>query len=904
MNARASNSAGAPPDPLSASLKLPSGARFYKCALQVNPYQYLVDQGRQTKFKDEATYNQSMAQACRERGIEVAAVTDHHNVKSALALSKALEKAGLHVFRGFEAKSKDGVHLLVLFDHDKSSDAIERHMGECGIRVGDPHNAPGKKDLEELLALASEWGAVCIAAHVVANGGLLTTLQGLTAIRSWQDRRLLACSIAGPVESVPANWRPVLENKNPEYRRERALAIVNAQDVDGPEQVGADGTWCWIKMSSVSVSGLRQAFLDPESRVRLAGDPEPEERAELVAMTWQGGFLDGAGIHFNENLNVLIGGRGAGKSTVIESLRYVLELEPLGDDAQQAHEGVLAKVLQSGTKLSLLVRAHRPAQHEYLIERTIPNPPVVRDRGDRDRVLPMRPRDVIPRVEVYGQHEISELTASPEKLTRLIERFVRRDDALARRKIELRKKLEQSRVRLMSTVKELAQIDEHLAALPAIEETLRRFQDAGLEQRLKERSLLVREDRILKTARNRAEPFREALDQLQKLVPIDRAFLSEKALEDLPGRNTLMEADAVVERLSAEIGKVCAQQRAALERFDQGLTGVQAKWDARKEEVQEAYEKILRELQKSKIDGQEFIRLRGQIEELRPLRERQTSLQKERTENEQLRRDLLAEWEDAGAEEFRALEKAAKKITKTKQLDGRVRVRVTFQGNKDALIKLLRDEIGSRLSETVDALRAKKDLSLKEFAAACRAGRSAVTKLLGVGGVQADNLAQASPDTLMRIEELDLPPTTAIELNVAPSGEDAEFKALGDLSKGQKATAVLLLLLLEADAPLIVDQPEDDLDNRFITENVVDMMRVEKRRRQFVFSTHNANIPVLGDAELILCLSAEGEAGKGHAEIRPEHMGSIDVEAVRHLVEEILEGGKEAFEMRRLKYGF
>jgi hypothetical protein len=81
-------------------------------------------------------------------------------------------------------------------------------------------------------------------------------------------------------------------------------------------------------------------------------------------------------------------------------------------------------------------------------------------------------------------------------------------------------------------------------------------------------------------------------------------------------------------------------------------------------------------------------------------------------------------------------------------------------------------------------------------------------------------------------------------------------------------------------------------------------MREEKRRRQFVFATHNANIPVLGDAELIVGLTPAGEANEGSAEIRPEHMGSIDSRPVRELVEELLEGGKDAFEMRRLKYGF
>jgi hypothetical protein len=156
----------------------------------------------------------------------------------------------------------------------------------------------------------------------------------------------------------------------------------------------------------------------------------------------------------------------------------------------------------------------------------------------------------------------------------------------------------------------------------------------------------------------------------------------------------------------------------------------------------------------------------------------------------------------------------------------------------------------------------------------------------------------------MAMEELDLPSTTRIELNVAGEGQPITWQALEDLSTGQKATAVLLLLLLESEAPLVVDQPEDDLDNRFITEGIVPKMREEKRRRQFIFATHNANIPVLGDAELIVGLRAAGEAGEGKAEIPSEHMGSIDARPVRELVEEVLEGGKEAFETRRLKYGF
>jgi hypothetical protein len=229
---------------------------------------------------------------------------------------------------------------------------------------------------------------------------------------------------------------------------------------------------------------------------------------------------------------------------------------------------------------------------------------------------------------------------------------------------------------------------------------------------------------------------------------------------------------------------------------------------------------------------------------------------------------------------------------------------VTVAGNRDPLVKLLREQVGGRLSEAIEAVQKHASLSLQELADACRAGRDVLNQKFGIPPSQADRLAQAPSEAIMRIEELDLPPTTRIELNTAAEGRPPNWQALEELSTGQKATAVLLLLLLESDAPLLVDQPEDDLDNRFITDGVVPKMREEKRRRQFIFATHNANIPVLGDAELILGLSPAGEAELGRAKINPEHMGSIDAGPVRELVEEVLEGGREAFEMRRLKYGF
>jgi hypothetical protein len=124
------------------------------------------------------------------------------------------------------------------------------------------------------------------------------------------------------------------------------------------------------------------------------------------------------------------------------------------------------------------------------------------------------------------------------------------------------------------------------------------------------------------------------------------------------------------------------------------------------------------------------------------------------------------------------------------------------------------------------------------------------------------------------------------------------------MSTGQKATAILLLLLLESDAPLILDQPEDDLDNRFIADSIVPAMRLAKRRRQFIFSSHNANISVLGDAEQIVGLQPVIDGGVERTIIAEEFCGSIDVPKIKNPVKNLLEGGQRAFTTRRAKYGF
>jgi len=717
----------------------------------------------------------------------------------------------------------------------------------------------------------------------------------------WRHPDLQACSLPGPISGAPDDVRPILENKNPDYTRERHVAVLNCQDVRSPEDLSKTATSCYVKMTAPTIEGLRQAFLDPGSRVRLLSDPAPEEHIEFLGLAWETeGFLRGCRLHFNENLNVLIGGRGSGKSTIIESLRYVLGIEPIGEDAKRVHNGIVQGVLRSGTKISLAVQSYRPDKRLFVIERTVPSPPRVID--DKGNVLPIKPLDVVRGVAVFGQNELSELARSPEKLTALLHRFIPTDPAHDTKVQELSDALAASRNEIGDCEDKIQKDQEALAALPGIQETLKRYREAGVEEKLKSQDLIIKAEGIVQAAKESLSPFTRVTGDLAALFPLSQDFLSDEALEGLPAQAELTSLRGTFSTFETAAKNALKALQTAVEMAEKAIGEVATKVASEKTATQADYEKTLRELQKERIDGSEFIRLLQDSTRLGPLNDRLTKAQQKLHEQLQNRRNELARWEDLKRERYQRLERAAKKVSK--ELPGRLRVTVAYGGNREPLSTLLKQAVGGRLSETIAAISEKTDLSVSALAVACRQGAAVITKEFGIPQTQADRLAQAGSKLPMLIEELELPHITEIELNVGPENAPPEWRKLDQLSTGQKATALLYLLLLESEGPLVVDQPEDNLDNRFISEGVVPKVRSEKRRRQFIFSTHNANIPVLGDAELILAMRVVGEAGDGHADVPPENMGAIDKKTVASLVEEILEGGKEAFETRRLKYGF
>ena len=388
------------------TLLQPAGAVFHRCALQVN----LHPDG------DAPSHAAAVVAKAVELGVSVLAV----NGPSGVAVFRtAAAGQGISLFPGFEMTSAEDIHVLCIYPPDTDEGQLEQFLGQLGVDRSASSADPSSVSFENVLTRVRIQGGVAIAAHAAPDGGLF---DGLSP-QAWRTEDLLAVRIPGPVEELPEDTRRILENRSADYRRvhlagdKQAVAVINAKDVTTAADLEDPAATCRIKMSEVSIEGLRQAFLDPDSRIRLNrqdGEAEAEAHTALLALAWEGGFLDGASISLNPNLNVLVGGHGAGKSTIIESLRYVLALDPVGEEAGKAHQGIVRHVLRSGTKVSLRVRCYRPATREYLIERTVPNPPVVRDENglvsslltrDIDRMTSMESLTFTEEFIKYGMGE-------------------------------------------------------------------------------------------------------------------------------------------------------------------------------------------------------------------------------------------------------------------------------------------------------------------------------------------------------------------------------------------------------------------------------------------------------------------------------------------------------------------
>jgi PHP family Zn ribbon phosphoesterase len=421
-------------------------ATFWKCALQVNPRSYIGRyQGRDHGLSEE-TYNKAIAQKCITNEIRVVGIADHGTVEGIEQLSAVLQDAGVVVLPGFEIASTEKVHMVCLFPEGTDVATLNKHLGNLNAPVAGRTTAPSSLGCIEISKRVHERGGFWYAAHVTGASGLLRLNQdggGLAHI--WCDcERVLAAQIPGDTASVEPKVQQILRNKNPDYKRSRPIALLNAKDVRAPEDLDDPASYSWVKMTVPSLEALELACRDPESRIRFSNEVNPAYYSRIERVAVRRGYLDDLEIELSPNLNALVGGRGTGKSTFIEAIRYALDLDPLGKDSERAHKGIIdANFAKEKASIELTVTSYQQNCDRYTVLRQHGDPAQVPD--ENGTVLKLSPSDILPTVEVYGQNELLAIVQDSGAKAKLLKRFLPNDDVERNELVRLKSALRQNR---------------------------------------------------------------------------------------------------------------------------------------------------------------------------------------------------------------------------------------------------------------------------------------------------------------------------------------------------------------------------------------------------------------------------------------------------------------------------
>lgn len=881
---------------------LPRGARFYRADLHVHSF------GGSHDVKDPLmTPEQIVAQAAEE-ALELIAVADHNEISSVAATLAAADSSRLLAIPAVELSTSQG-HILC---YAPTLDALQRFHAQLEFADRGTPNSRCRTAVLQCLDRLEEVGGFAILAHVDAAGGLEQVEPGGSPHKAdiICHRALLGVELKNAASLISyGSSDPDAERKKVGRLRIKRLGLGEMQylarvlnsDAHSLSALGrnanGDQRVTRFKMDVPSFEGLRLALEDADARVRLE-DEIPKAVPSILGVRFSGGFLDTQAIHFSQNLNCIIGGRGTGKSTTFEAVRC-LSAEPTSSE-----------VVDSDIwpqNLELLWQDEAGQQHS--LTRAFGGS--IEHSDD-----PFGPTSF--ELDCFGQGEAARISTqvntNPMALLNYLDRFIRVSEAIEAEN--------QCRDELLQLQTKIEAAESKVESIPQFEKALRitRQQIAALKT--------AKAEEII-TLQRQVEEERSVRAQIEARVSETSERVRQGAtsigslLRDLtePGDVSIgsAEFDSILSAADT-FDSGAAQSSAALQdRFQSFQKAADAQITAWKVKETAALRKI--EEKRKELEAQGLRLDMAYIKKLtRDEATHQTSLTNLKTWKphlEQLRKDRLAtlkrRWNarEHVATLRDAYARQASSVLDRELVNPKVSLKFMRDSYSPAATDLIITTMGWRTVQVSRAALLVEQLTIPALLKALDGNDpKPIMNLTTADGVKVFNKKDAIAIlerlgeqhvkfALERCEVHELP-KLVVTKRIDEGGSTRYVpRDFGKLSLGQQQSVLLALILCSSGShPLIVDQPEDNLDGEFIYHTLVPVLRRAKERRQIIVVTHNANIAVLGDAELIVVLKSGAE--KGMIVCR----GSIDNESTRSEACKILEGAREAFQRRARTYGF
>ena len=830
--------------------------------------------------------------------IDCVAITDHNSGDWIDDLKQALnhiEKTKpewyrpLYLFPGVEISAHGDVHILAIFGCERDRSYIDQLIGAVDYPGRKGHSdTVTNKSLIEVLNEICKRGGIAIPAHVDKTKGLFQ-VGGPTLEQSLNNENTYAMELCE--ESSP----------KPQIYTDKKLRWTEVKGSDTHSFSDSTfGTFTWIKMDTPSIDGLELALRDGVVSVKRNMDDIPNEPPSYfveeleISKSKHIGHTDPLRFQLSPFLNTIIGGRGSGKTTLLEFMRLVLERVKDLPDSMQQENGRYYNIeddalLTEESRIRLIYRRHG-TRYRLQWNAASPVPASLEKHEDGDwRSCRGEITSLFP-AYIYSQKQIFDIANEPSALLDIIDKAPEVDwDTSDEEYKRLVGEYKKTTNELTEATRKINRENELLGKSNDLASQIKHIEGSGHEkllQKYRKRQEQVTEFENVETQ------WRTMSLRLSKMKDeIAPAQFREENFSEHPDiLPDLRKANEKWRGISDKLDELAQEAMLVITQWQTEKNA--AVWMQGLESDMKQYESLSSELELQGIDPDKYSQLLKQREDIQKDLDSIFEFKSRAKKLEDNKKALLDQIED---NRTKLSEKRRKFLCNVLRDNPAVSIKVKTLGEDwDGVEKEMRRILNCK---------GRFDKDIEEFKKIYHKNwnkRIVNLKIAIQGILNGDRDAQDTrfasylkslTDESITDESIDNCmlwfPKDALEVTF---GENRQRIEQG--SPGQKTAALLAFILSYGDEPLLLDQPEDDLDNELIYNLIVEQLRKSKSRRQVIVATHNANIVVNGDAEMVLPLEMVDR------ETLVRHMSSIQNKQVRKAICDILEGGQQAFEQR------
>lgn len=664
------------------------------------------------------------------------------------------------------------------------------------------------------------------------------------------------------------------------------IACVRSSDAHHHDALSERQRATWVRVEKNTFGELKAALALSH---RVALNHTPPSHARVVGMHVVGAFVPNTWISLNDGLNALIGSKGSGKTALLECLRFVLNT-PIPKERQEEVRKHREHILGSGGYVECLVR-DSDSSCRLVVRRMDSNDRItITTEAGEARTVAATDGQVFP-ISILGWHEIESVADHASARVGILDRAGKPEEII-RAYSQIKESIVQARDALPLLQRQIRNLDKALKELWELRRkraTLSRLSEGKLSQLQDQYDWFLKAEERLKAIEVNAGTRRSQLPELMS----SRLDTSITPSPDNTLSAGLEDALRKLEAASADVKRIEGESAQSIDCRLSALVGEAQDSTALLGSAFQQFREVVYAPAVEKLSAEERQILTKQIQ-------------------------VLEETKRLPSVESECIEKMRELRTQAAQLhsfcNSICNLRDQIAESRSALVAVLNQELpGVQLEFRRSSNREARDRFQGNYPADGAGfigfvdrytGRDAYEKLRDMfAGLQSldidqdkwniqDQLTDAKfVDLLDVIDDDDI----GISLSVGRRG----LVPIQNLSAGQRCVAVFPLLLRNSRGPLVIDQPEDNLDNRYIADNIGPDLLVKKREQQYLVTSHNANLVVLTDADLIVHVDSDGTK----AEFPAAGFLSWERSPIKESVLGVLDGGEAALLARQKKYG-